>query len=235
MDESSTSNQLRISRVWHRTKAEGPGLRSAIWVQGCSIRCPGCINPHLWSSSGGTAVDPEELGNEVDAAGVEGVTLLGGEPFDQALACAILAEDLKRRGLGVIIFTGYTHDTLTMGTGEGWSRLLAATDLLVDGRFEASDPEIARAWVGSSNQRFIHLTDRYAGLQPAAHANRLELRVLPSGEIDVCGFATKEALVDLGVALDAPVSEADTRHAASDSQQRSGTCPAVLLTKVGRF
>lgn len=203
---SSTSDRLQVSRVWHRTRAEGPGLRSAVWVQGCSVRCPGCINPHLWSTSGGTTIVPEELGREIDEARVEGVTLLGGEPFDQAPACAILAEHLKMRGLGVIVFTGYTHEVLALGAQAGWTRLLAATDLLVDGRFEASDPESARAWVGSNNQRFLHLTDRYAELEPAAHANRLELRVLPSGEVDVCGFATRETLTELREALDAPAS-----------------------------
>lgn len=206
MDEFSISEPLRVARVWHRTSAEGPGLRSAIWVQGCSIQCPGCINRHLWPSKGGEVIDSAVLAREITQAGVEGVTLLGGEPFDQAVACASLAELLNASGIGVIVFTGFTHEVLASGREPGWSRLLAATDLLVDGPFEVTQPEAARAWVGSRNQRFLHLSDRYEGLQPDAHQNRIELRVLSSGEVEMCGFATSEDLTQLRKALDAPVS-----------------------------
>ena len=77
------TSALAVARVLHRTTAEGPYLRSAVWIQGCSIRCPGCINPHLFEFAEGT-VAPTVLAEEIVAANVEGLTLLGGEPFDQA-------------------------------------------------------------------------------------------------------------------------------------------------------
>lgn len=205
MAESLTCEPLRVARIWHRTTAEGPGLRTAIWVQGCSVQCPGCINQHLWTKRGGNLIETEALADEVAEAGVEGVTLLGGEPFDQADACASLAERLHSREIGVIVFTGFTYETLAKGSEPGWIRLLEATDLLVDGPFDRANPETNRAWVGSSNQRFIHLSDRYQALQPEAHRNRLELRITPSGEVDVCGFVTTKDLARLRSELDLAV------------------------------
>ncbi|MEU4625342.1 4Fe-4S cluster-binding domain-containing protein [Actinoplanes sp. NPDC023801] len=60
---------VRVARFLERTTAEGPGERTAIWVQGCSIRCPGCFNPHLFGSRGGTLTSPDDLVRRVLAAG----------------------------------------------------------------------------------------------------------------------------------------------------------------------
>ncbi len=183
---------LAIARVLHGTRAEGPFLRSAVWVQGCSIRCPGCINPHLFDGAG-RLVDPVALAEEINLGDAEGVTLLGGEPFDQADPCAELAEHVKRSGRGVITFTGHQHRQLRSGP-RAWRRLLDATDLLVDGPFELREPETERSLVGSTNQRFVHLTDRYESFDPAAHPNRLELRISATGEAQVAGFLTRSQL-----------------------------------------
>ena len=84
------ADALRWSRFLASTTAEGPGLRSALWVQGCSVHCPGCFNPQLWAEMGGRVENPADLAERFVAdalsAGVEGITLLGGEPFDQAAA-----------------------------------------------------------------------------------------------------------------------------------------------------
>lgn len=120
-------------------------------------------------------------------AGVEGLTLIGGEPFDQPSAGATLAQAAQARGLGVIAFSGYEYESLH-GRDEATAAFLAATDLLVDGPYEARNPESRRALVGSSNQRFIHLTDRYQTYRPEIVTNRVDVRVLPDGSIEVAGF-----------------------------------------------
>ena len=56
---------MKVARIWHGTRAEGPFLRTALWLQGCSISCPGCVNPHLWSFEGGSEVDVEELAAQI--------------------------------------------------------------------------------------------------------------------------------------------------------------------------
>ena len=192
---------MRVARIWHGTKAEGPGTRTAIWLQGCSIECPGCVNPHLWKSEGGWEISTAEIINEVLETDVEGITLLGGEPFDQAEDCAEIARQVRLRGKGVITFTGYQYEELLKSGRQDWATLLAETDLLIDGPYVKELPESDRAWVGSSNQRFLNLTHRYSEVDPLLHKNRIEMRVLPSGVVDVCGFATEERLKEIVVSL----------------------------------
>jgi anaerobic ribonucleoside-triphosphate reductase activating protein len=178
---------LQVGRIVYGTTAEGPGNRSAIWVQGCSIRCPGCINPQLFSRTGGRAEDPALIVADALASGTEGLTLLGGEPFDQPDALADLAELAQRSGLGVICFTGYSREELTE-RGISTDRMLKAIDLLVDGPYVAELTEQTRSLVGSTNQRFIHLTTRYADFDPTVHRNRVDVRIGSDGLIEVAGF-----------------------------------------------
>ena len=146
------------------TRVEGPGARYALWVQGCSIRCPGCCNPHLFEAAEGEGLALDALLAEIEAAhpSIEGLTVLGGEPFDQPTAVARLAEGTRDLGLSVMVFTGYTLEELRARPHAGVGALLEATDVLVDGRYEAARPERRRRWVGSENQRFHYLTDRYS-------------------------------------------------------------------------
>jgi anaerobic ribonucleoside-triphosphate reductase activating protein len=188
-----TIASVRIGRVLHGTTAEGPGLRSAIWFQGCSIQCKGCINPHLFSERGGSSVLVDTIIRDAMAAKVEGLTLIGGEPFDQAHAASDLAAAAQAQGLGVLVFTGYEFESLKNRDDDARA-LLAATDLLVDGPYLAQSPETARALVGSSNQRFIHLSERYAGYRPELVANRIDVRIMADGSVDVAGFLNGQEL-----------------------------------------
>ncbi len=188
---------LRVGRVLHGTTAEGPGLRTAIWFQGCSIRCTGCINPHLFNPRGGTQLPVAGIIEDAVAAGVEGLTLIGGEPFDQPDAGHSLATAARAAGLGVIAFSGYEYETLR-DRDDTTRAFLATVDLLVDGPYQEWNPETERALVGSGNQRFIHLTDRYQNYRPELVRNRVDIRVRPDGTIEVAGFLDSSGLMDLG-------------------------------------
>ncbi|GAB3547431.1 hypothetical protein GCM10027404_09510 [Arthrobacter tumbae] len=141
-------------------------------------------------------IDLEELVSGALHSGSEGITLLGGEPFDQAGPCAALARAAQDAGLGVITFTGYGYQELMTRDDEARS-LLSATDLLVDGPYVAGLPESRRALVGSSNQQFIHLTPRYESYRPETVPNRLDLRVLSDGNIELAGFLKSKELSSL--------------------------------------
>lgn len=195
----TTDPPLRIASTITSTRAEGPGHRFAVWVQGCTIRCDGCFNPHMWSPSGGATVTPAELAQQVTATDVEGVTLLGGEPFEQAPALARFAKHLRVRGLSVMVFTGYYREDLELSGQPGVADLLAQTDLLVDGPYVAEQPDLNRPWIGSTNQRFHFLTDRYRHLEPqlTSMPDRIEVRIKPTGEVSLNGWATVEQLDDL--------------------------------------
>lgn len=201
---------LRVSAFRPRTRAEGPGVRAAVWLQGCTIRCRGCFNPHTWARDGGTLWDVEQLYAAllVDHD-VEGLTVLGGEPFEQSGAAAALAERARRDGLGVIVFSGYTLDELRHRPDEDAARLLASTDLLVDGPFVASRPDAARPLVGSTNQRFHCLSPRYQAWVGAldAHPDRLEVELRRDGTVAVSGWATTAGYEDLLTLLDARTAQ----------------------------
>jgi len=212
--------ELRWSRFLAATAAEGPGLRSALWVQGCSVHCPGCFNPQLWAEIGGRLENTAQLadGFVADAlsAGVEGVTLLGGEPFDQAAALASIAEAFRAAGLTVMTFSGYPLNLLTEWALErpDIARLLAATDLLIDGPYLRDRPDAIRPWLGSTNQGIRALTPAYAAevarIERDGGLDRLEIRIHPDGQIDVNGWADDAALDallhDLGPRQDRPRS-----------------------------
>lgn len=181
----------RVARVLHGTVAEGPGRRTAVWFQGCSIRCRGCINPHLFRSDGGEDLAAASVVAGAVASGDEGLTLIGGEPFDQPEFAAELAASAQRVGLGVICFTGNLIEDLRSRGGAA-PDVIGATDLLIDGPFDASLPERDRPLVGSQNQRLIHLTDRYRAAMDGLARNRVELRITADGTIDVAGFADRD-------------------------------------------
>src|SRR5438094_10607503 len=96
---------MQIAQVVPCTEAEGPGKRFAVWFQGCPLRCPGCCNPELLPFTGGKAITlaqmTEQLRRAKGESGVEGTTLLGGEPFAHAAAAAALARTARDLGLSV--------------------------------------------------------------------------------------------------------------------------------------
>lgn len=191
---------LRIATIVDDTRAEGPGRRCALWVQGCSIRCAGCCNPEMFDERRGEPVELAALAARIDRAwarGVEGVTFLGGEPFEQAAGLAALARHARDRAMTVMVFSGYTLDQLRARSDA--AELLALTDLLVDGPYDRTQPEPAppagRRWIGSANQRMHHLTAAYSPDDPQMReANTIEIR-MSNGALVINGWPTADRLV----------------------------------------
>ena len=151
---------IRIFGTAADSIVDGPGLRYAVFVQGCSHRCPGCHNPESQPVCGGTVQSVESLIAQIKGNGlVRDVTISGGEPFDQPEACAQLARQLKADGYGVWTYTGYLYDDLLLAAKErsAIGELLANTDVLVDGPFVQAKRSLMLKFRGSSNQRLIDL------------------------------------------------------------------------------
>ncbi len=92
---------------------DGPGLRYSVFVQGCSHGCPGCHNPESQPRDSGETTTIDAVLNEIRENGlVHDVTFSGGEPFEQAAACATLARRLKTLGYGIWAYTGYLYEDL---------------------------------------------------------------------------------------------------------------------------
>lgn len=186
---------LAVAQIVPDTEAEGPGRRFAIWVQGCPLRCPGCCNPEMLPAAGDVDSGwwrqrPEELAAQVIAGPSEGISLLGGEPFTQAAPLAQLARAVRDVGKTVMIYSGYRLDELRSQARDdaGVAALLAECDLLVDGRYDRTQPERARRWIGSRNQLMHFLSDAYAPDDPRLRApNTVEIR-LTDGQVVVNGW-----------------------------------------------
>ena len=109
---------LRVAQIVTDTEAEGPGRRFALWVQGCTLRCPGCCNPEMFAAEKGKQADSEALAAEaLGIPGLEGVSLLGGEPGEQAEAVADFCERVRAGGLSVMLYSGYRLEELRARPG----------------------------------------------------------------------------------------------------------------------
>ncbi|HEX4420190.1 MAG TPA: 4Fe-4S single cluster domain-containing protein [Kofleriaceae bacterium] len=191
---------LRVAAIVDDTRAEGPGRRWALWVQGCSIRCAGCCNPEMFDDRRGREPPHDELAARIAAAraaGVEGISLLGGEPFEQAAELAELARHARSLGMTVMVFSGYTLAALRERREA--AALLALTDLLVDGPYDRTRPEprppVGRRWIGSANQEMHHLSAAYAPDDPQMRAaNTIEIRVSKAGVL-INGWPAADQLV----------------------------------------
>lgn len=180
----------QIAGIACPTEAEGPGKRWAVWFQGCTIRCPGCCNPHLFSSDGGSTRTLDSLTSEIAKAksdhSIEGITLLGGEPTEQLEAATGLATYARGLGLTVLAFTGkYLEQLLGDEASRGF---LEQVDILVDGPYDQSKPEKTRRWIGSENQRIHLLTAKSAIPDPRWEMpNTIEISIR-QGKVLVNGF-----------------------------------------------
>ncbi|MDR0287969.1 MAG: anaerobic ribonucleoside-triphosphate reductase activating protein [Clostridiales bacterium] len=151
MDESL----LRIANIIEESIVDGPGIRFTVFTQGCLMECPGCQNPQTWDINGGEVVSISGLADRIRSNPLlDGVTLSGGEPFLQTLACAQLAEKVKSFGLNVMAYSGYTFESLYDGGGDELE-LLKNLDILVDGPFIMEEKSLNLSFKGSRNQRTI--------------------------------------------------------------------------------
>lgn len=149
--------------------ANGVGVRTSLFVSGCTHHCKGCFNKETWDFGFGRVFDEETekaLLKSLEPSYIHGLSLLGGEPFEPVNQKALVPflEKVKEQfpDKNVWCYTGYTFEQLTgesRGRCEVTDRMLELIDVLVDGRFEESLYDISLKFRGSSNQRIINLPE----------------------------------------------------------------------------
>ena len=145
---------IRISGIVDESIVDGPGFRTAVFVQGCPHGCPGCHNPQTHAFVGGTWMDTADIARRaLENPLLDGVTFSGGEPFCQPEACAEIACQVKAAGLSVWSYSGWTFEQLL--EKPECRCLLEAIDVLVDGPFLLEKRTLELRFRGSSNQRLI--------------------------------------------------------------------------------
>lgn len=186
------ATHVALSRIHFPVTTLGPGVRVGIWFQGCSIGCEGCVSPDTWASPSDhqwlTINSIVEWVASRDTREINGVTISGGEPFDQAQGLHGLLQELRRMraldDVDVLVYSGYTLSQLV----RRHEPTLALLDAVLTGPYVESRPTTL-PWRGSSNQRLTLLTDlareRYAlpyeapSLQVSADGGQLWITGIP--------------------------------------------------------
>ena len=147
---------MRVFGLVQDSIVDGPGIRFVVFAQGCPHHCPGCHNPGSHDPNGGEELTLEYIITQMLSNPLtDGLTLSGGEPFEQADDCLSLAKAARGAGLNVWAYTGYTFEHIRDHGSEAQKALLQELNVLVDGRFILEQRTLTLPWRGSDNQRII--------------------------------------------------------------------------------
>lgn len=159
--------KIGINKAHFPVSVLGPGKRLGIWLQGCSIRCRDCVSQDTWEQDPGRDMTVAQLLDwcrQTTAGGFDGVTISGGEPFDQPLALAALLDGLIHWRAGsklefdILCYSGYPLAALQ----KSHAGLLEKLDALIPEPYIDAKP-LTHVWRGSSNQPLVPLSDRGHG------------------------------------------------------------------------
>lgn len=178
--------EITISRIHFPVTKLGPGRRVGIWVQGCSVRCRGCISVDTWTEGRGrTSVSEvlDAIAPWIPAA--EGFTISGGEPFDQPDALAALLAGVRALSAAdILVFTGHPLEAISLRL----SSMDGLIDALIADPFDEAAPQTL-ALRGSDNQRLVPLTalgrERFAAYERRADARERSVDVMFDGDGEV--------------------------------------------------
>jgi anaerobic ribonucleoside-triphosphate reductase activating protein len=178
---------VNVHTILDRSHANGPGLRTVIWFQGCTLGCPGCFNPATHPHVPRLQLPVTDLLARIarNVPEIEGVTISGGEPLQQPEGLLNLLAGIRASTtLSVILFSGHTREEI--GRLAQGGRVLASIDVLIAGRYEAAH-HWGRGLRGSSNQEIHLLTPRYR-VDEIERTPPLECRIDRKGTIVVTGI-----------------------------------------------
>lgn len=191
--EQNTNNTLSLNVASFRkdVRMVGPGVRDAIWLQGCSLNCPGCANQSYLSQERRVLISVPRMLNHFSlrVGKISGCTVSGGEPTDQSPAVTALFYGVKSLGLTTVLYSGRTWESLQADSG--CRKLLAHTDLLIDGPFIQEQQDLSLQWRGSRNQRLIRLSDCIPLDEVDDSSPNGELNISP-GQLRLTGIGTRK-------------------------------------------
>ncbi|MDK7355197.1 anaerobic ribonucleoside-triphosphate reductase activating protein [Peptoniphilus harei] len=148
---------MNFAQIRKYDVANGPGIRTTIFVTGCTHKCPNCFNEEYQDFNFGnpwTRKETDEVIEDLKLDEVKGLTVLGGEPFQNEVDLLQVLRDIKKEVQKEIwIFSGYTYEEILKDQDK--KKLLEECDVLVDGRFVEALKDLSLRFRGSSNQRII--------------------------------------------------------------------------------
>jgi len=177
---------LNVGHILPDGRIYGPGIRFVLWLQGCTLGCKGCWNKQFWPAGEGIGYDVEELVTQILEANVEGITLLGGEPMQQAESTLRLIQRVKEFGLTVFLYTGYTKKEFDATM----KKCAELSDILIAGRYIEGKRNPYLRWRGSSNQIIEFPTGRYNG-EDLTEVREVEVHIR-GGNAEMYGYPTED-------------------------------------------
>ena len=184
---------MNIARILFPVKVLGQGKRIGIWVCGCTRKCPGCSNPELWERQQKYEISLPHLEkliyDIVFVHEVDGFTITGGEPVEQAKELSELITFMKSLNEDILMYTGYSLEELQKNPSDDIKSILASIAVLIDGKYieERNTGVLIR---GSDNQRIRILNPRYK--------ERYE-NYLKTAHNQIQNFATTDGVVSVGI------------------------------------
>lgn len=179
-------SRLKVHAMEAESRANGPGIRYTLWLQGCSIHCPGCFNPATHDPSAGVWMSIPSLVRHIQSSltVIEGITISGGEPLDQAPELADLLEALKQEiSLPTLLFTGYTLEEISDDPDKEY--VLNLVDAVICGPYQRNTPSPS-GFPGSRNQQILLITNAYTQ-DDFTHLPAAEITITPSGDLILSG------------------------------------------------
>ncbi len=173
---------LRVHHFEPFCHSNGPGKRAVLWLQGCTLNCPGCFNPQTHSPTGGRAISIKNLLSRIlqISDSVEGITISGGEPLQQLRSLLLLLSEIRKQtNLSILLFSGFTFEEICSFPTA--NQLLTTVDVLISGRYDQT-ADIQNLWVGSSNKTIHILSSRYS-MKDLSNIPVAEMIITPNGEI----------------------------------------------------
>ncbi|GAA4630142.1 4Fe-4S cluster-binding domain-containing protein [Actinoallomurus vinaceus] len=162
-DPRDQERTLLLAKAHFPVTTLGPGRRAGIWTQGCTIHCPGCLSRDTWEADPSTAIPVATvLGWLRSLSGVDGVTISGGEPFQQPEALRALLLGIRAWAppeVDILVYSGYAASRLRRSART--RELLELCDAVVAGPYIERLNQVDRGlqWRGSSNQQIIAVSD----------------------------------------------------------------------------
>lgn len=178
-------SKLTVHEFLPLTLANGPGARCCLWLQGCTLNCPGCFNPETHGMKDGSLVDVSDVFQWIKSApGIEGLTVSGGEPLQQ---CESLVELLhlvrQNTPLSTLIFTGYTLEEVQ--SMPSFKNLRQLIDVLITGRYVAH-AENRTGFIGSASKTVHYFSSRYDS-KDLESVPISEVIISPTGHLAITG------------------------------------------------
>ena len=157
---------MKIDRILFPIETLGPGKRLVIWTRGCSKHCEHCANPELWDSGGGREVSAGEIAQIIlnihRETPIDGITISGGDPLEQAQELLELLEAVKGDIEDILVYTGYEYEELKdIHQPEYINRLEQNISVLIDGPYVDRLNDSACTLRGSTNQRLWYFDEKY--------------------------------------------------------------------------